>query len=115
MSLDVWPAGAKVSRLPSRSAPPTEPAPGGRLADVYELPARDRGVSDVPASVWDEVDRAAQIAADLDAMGRSVRFTRAVSGGRVRAELVHGTDNVLRPVSLGEVITMTSTDPPAAA
>jgi hypothetical protein len=115
MSFEVGPVqGASVSRLPDRPAP-APAAEGADFAKVYDLAKVRRGAPEVPMSVWDEVDRAAQIAADLDAAGRSVRFTAPEEGGRVRAELVDDGGKVIKPISLGEVVTIGTTDPPTAA
>lgn len=116
MSFEIVPPGAKVAHLPPRPAPPPGPAPAtGGFAKVYELATHRRGVREVPPHVWDEVDRAAQVAADLEAANRAVRFREPEGGGRVRAELVDDDGTVLRPLSLGEVITIGNTDPPSAA
>jgi len=115
MSFEVGPVqGASVSHLTPRSTP-AEPVQEGAFAKVYDLAKVRRGAPDVPMAVWDEVDRAAQVAADLDAAGRSVRFTASDDGGRVRAELVDATGKVLRPISLGEVVAIGTTEPPTAA
>ena len=115
MSFDVGPVqGASVSHLPPRSTPVT-PAEEGAFAKVYDLAKVRRGAPEVPMAVWDEVDKAAQIAADLDAAGHTVRFTASDEGGRVRAELVDNSGKVLRPISLGEVVAIGTTDPPTAA
>ena len=115
MSFDVGPVdGASVSHLQPRAAP-AKPAEDGAFAKVYDLAKVRRGAPDVPMAVWDEVDKAAQIAADMDAVGRSVRFTASEEGGRVRAELVDADGKVLRPISLGEVVAIGTTDPPTAA
>ena len=106
--------GASVSHLPPRPAPPA-PADGAAFAKIYDLAKVRRGAPEVPMHVWDEVDRAAQIAADLEAAGRAVRFTQPAEGGRVRAELVDDSGQVLKPISLGEVVTIGSTEPPTAA
>jgi hypothetical protein len=115
MSFDVGRlTGATVSHLKPRTTGPTAPETGG-FAQVYDLTKARRGAPDVPPSVWDEVERAGAIAADLTAAGRSIRFTEPADGGRVRAELVDDAGNVLRPVSLGEIVTIGSTEPPSAA
>ena len=115
MSFEVGPAaGASISHLPARPAAPAA-AEGSAFAQVYDLAKVRRGAPEVPMSVWDEVDRAAQVAADLEASGRAVRFTQPADGGRVRAELVDDSGQVLRPISLGEVVTIGSTEPPTAA
>ena len=115
MSFDVGPVqGASVSHLQPRAAP-AQPVDEGAFAKVYDLAKGRRGAPEVPMAVWDEVDRAAAIAADLAAAGRTVRFTASGEGGRVRAELVDSSGNVLRPISLGEVVSIGTTDPPTAA
>ena len=115
MSFDVGPVqGASVSHLTPRTTP-AQPADDGAFAKVYDLAKVRRGAPEVPMAVWDEVDKAAQIAADLDAAGRSVRFTASGENGRVRAELIDASGKVLRPISLGEVVAIGTTDPPTAA
>lgn len=114
MSFDVGRlTGATVSHLKPRTGP-SAPETGG-FAQVYDLTKARRGAPEIPPAVWDEVDRAGAIAADIEAQGRTIRFTEPADGGRVRAELVDGDGNVLRPVSLGEIVTIGSTEPPSAA
>jgi hypothetical protein len=114
MSFDVGPVqGASVSHLPPRTT--ATPVDEGAFAKVYDLAKVRRGAPEVPMAVWDEVDKAAQIAADLEAAGRSVRFTASGEGGRVRAELVDASGKVVRPISLGEVVAIGTTEPPTAA
>jgi hypothetical protein len=114
MSFDVGRlSGATVSHLKPRTGP-TAPDTGG-FAQVYDLTKARRGAPEIPQSVWDEVDRAGAIAADLEARGHTIRFSDPAHGGRVRAELVDTTGNVLRPVSLGEIVTIGSNEPPTAA
>ncbi|HEY3188275.1 MAG TPA: hypothetical protein VGJ70_12430 [Solirubrobacteraceae bacterium] len=116
MSFDVGrPDRATVSQLTPRphSAAPVQDT--GGFARVYDLAKVRRGAPDVPMAVWDEVDRAAAIAADLEAAGRTIRFTEPSDGGRVRAELCDEDGRVMRPVSLGEIVSIGSTEPPTAA
>src|SRR3954447_1470660 len=114
MSFDVGRlTGATVSHLKPRTGP-SAPETGG-FAQVYDLTKARRGAPEIPPSVWNEVDTAGAIAADLEARGRRTRFTERPDGGRVRAELVDAEAKVLRPVSLGEIITIGSTEPPSAA
>jgi hypothetical protein len=114
MSFDVGRlTGATVSHLKPRTGP-SAPETGG-FAQVYDLTKARRGAPEIPPSVWNEVDRAGAIAADLEAQGRTIRFTEPADGGRVRAELVDAEGKVLRPVSLGEIATIGSTEPPSAA
>jgi hypothetical protein len=58
---------------------------------------------DVPAEVQDQIDAAARLAEDLDAQGRGVRFDVRTPDGVV-AELVDDQGEVLRSLSLGDVI-----------
>ena len=114
MSFDVSRlTGATVSHLKPRSGPNAPET--GDFAKVYDLTKARRGAPDIPPAVWDEVDRAAAIAADLDAAGHSIRFVDPVEGGRVRAALTDANGVVLRPVSLGEIVSIGSTEPPSAA
>ena len=116
MSFDVGrPQGATVSQLTPRIRTGQPVQDTGGFAQVYDLAKVRRGAPDVPAGVWDEVDRAANIAADLEAMGRTIRFSEPDEGGRVRAELCDHNGNVLRPISLGEIVSIGSTEPPTAA
>lgn len=114
MRFDVAPTG-KVAHLPPRPPATEKPEATSGFAKVYDLAKARRGVPDVPREVWDEVDRAAQVAADLEATGRVVHFRAPKDGGRVRAELCDAQGNSLRPLSLGEVISIGSTEPPSAA
>lgn len=59
---------------------------------------------DVPAEVQDQIDAAARLAEDLDAQGRGVRFDVRTPDGGVVAELVDDQGELLRPLSLGDVI-----------
>jgi hypothetical protein len=115
MRFDMGPLSG-VTRLPQRPAAPEKAEPAtGDFAKVYDITKARRGAPDVPRAVWDEVDRAAQVAADLDAQGRMVRFHAPEGNGRMRAELVDADGRVLRPLSLGEIISIGSMEPPSAA
>lgn len=114
MRFDVAPTG-KVAHLPPRPPATEKTDAGNGFAKVYDLAKARRGVPDVPREVWDEVDRAAQVASDLEAQGRMIRFHAPEGNGRMRAELVDADGRVVRPLSLGEIITIGSTEPPSAA
>ena len=115
MRFDVAPTG-RVMHLPARPAAPDSATPtDGGFAKVYDISKARRGAPDVPQAVWDEVDRAAQVASDLEAQGRMIRFHAPEGNGRMRAELVDAEGRVVRPLSLGEIITIGSTEPPSAA
>jgi hypothetical protein len=114
MSFDVGRlTGATVSHLKPRTGPSAPET--GDFAKVYDLTKARRGAPEIPPDVWDEVDQAGAVAADLEAAGRAIRFSEPAAGGRVRAQLVDSAGNVLRPVSLGEIVTIGSTEPPSAA
>lgn len=114
MSFDIGRlTGATVSHLKPRTGP-SAPDTGG-FAQVYDLTKARRGAPEIPPMVWDEVDRAGAIAADLEAQGHTIRFSDPADGGRVRAELLDTDGNVLRPVSLGEIVSIGSNEPPTAA
>jgi hypothetical protein len=114
MRFDVAPTG-RVAHLPPRPPATQKTMESDGFAQVYDLSKARRGAPDVPPAVWDEVDRAAQVATDMEAAGRVVRFRAAEPGGRVRAELCDADGHVLRPLSLGEIITIGTTEPPTAA
>jgi hypothetical protein len=116
MSFDIGRTqGATVSHLTPRQRPVTPAQDTGAFAKVYDLSKVRRGAPEVPMGVWDEVDRAAAIADDLESAGRSIRFTEPDEGGRVRAELIDASGKALRPISLGEIVAIGSTEPPTAA
>ena len=116
MSFDIGRTqGATVSHLTPRQRPVTPAQDSGAFAQVYDLAKVRRGAPEVPMAVWDEVDRAAAIAADLEDAGRTIRFTEPAEGGRVRAELCDEAGRVVRPISLGEIVSIGSTEPPTAA
>lgn len=116
MNFDAAPPPGKITQLPDpKPVQPGAPAAGEGFGKVYDLMERRRGVPEVPMAVWDEVDRAAAIARSLQEQGRAIRFSEPEPGGRVRAELTDRQGNVVRPMSLGEVITIGSNEPPTAA
>ena len=116
MSFDVGrPDRATVSQLTPRPRPASPAQDTGGFAQVYDLAKVRRGAPEVPMAVWDEVDRAAAIAADLEDAGRTIRFTEPAGGERVRAELCDEAGRVVRPISLGEIVSIGSTEPPTAA
>jgi len=89
MSFHVGPVqGASVSHLPPPRSGRSTRRRTARFAQGLrpgEGPSRARRTCPWPCGT--RVDKAAQIAADLEAAGRSVRFTASDEGGRVRAEL----------------------------
>ena len=90
----------------------------GQFARVYELAeARRRrmtGPDRIPEEVWEDISRAGQLADDLHAQGRAVRFdTHHLTGGVV-ASLVDLDGNVVRPIGLREVVGGLDPDPEPA-
>jgi hypothetical protein len=58
----------------------------------------------IPAEVCDQIDAAAQIAEELHAHGRGVRFDVRKLGRGVVADLVDDQGERLRPLLLGDVV-----------
>src|SRR3954453_22977946 len=86
MSFDVGrPQGATVSQLTPRIRTGEPVKETGGFPQDYDLPKGRRGAPELPIAVWDEVDRAASIAATLEATGRTIRFSDRDESGRVRA------------------------------
>jgi hypothetical protein len=90
----------------------------GEFAEVFDMAeARKRrmtGPDRIPDEVWDDITRAAQLADDLSAHGRSVRFDTHRLTNRVVASLVDNDGRTLRPVDLGEIFG-SDPDPASAA
>lgn len=131
MNLHVLPFGrdaktAEISpptQLPARPAGGSTPVDGGQFAKVYDASvleaAREakRGrepVEPIPSHVMDEVHAAARLYEELAARGRQIRFDMHKLDGRVVADLVDTEGNVVRPISLSEVMD-TTPGPDAAA
>jgi hypothetical protein len=104
------PIGA--SNAPLQDAAATQRAEPGRFSRVYELEeARRRRADDlrpiagdrIPADVWDEVDRAAELVETMQADGRRVMFDQDRLTGRVVASLL-GPDGSISPVSLSDAV-----------
>lgn len=111
------PAPADLGLLPKR-APGVHGTHAGHFARVYELAeARRRrmtGPDRIPEEVWEDISRAGQLADDLHAQGRAVRFETHHLTGRVVASLCDADGNVLRPLALREVIGDLDPDPEPA-
>jgi hypothetical protein len=102
MDFDVPPlarslAGSPVDR-PSRA--------GARAESPTEAPFSDGDATTpaIPAEVSDQVEAAAQLAEELCAQGRAVRFEVHKLDGGVVANLVDDDGGLLRPLLLGDVI-----------
>ncbi|MBJ7332287.1 MAG: hypothetical protein JHC95_20490 [Solirubrobacteraceae bacterium] len=127
MSFHVLPVGrdAKIgtevqqpTRLPVQ---PSAPSPEGEtFAKVYDYSvfeaarsARKAREAQIPSHVMDEVQAAARLYEDLQARDRHVRFDTHRLDGRVVADLCDTDGNVVRPISLREIVE--SNDPDTAA
>jgi hypothetical protein len=97
---------------PLQNTPATQRAEPGRFSRVYELEeARRRRADDIrpiagdriPADVWAEVDRAADLVEALHADGRRVMFDQDRLTGRVVASLL-GPDGAISPVPLADAV-----------
>jgi hypothetical protein len=106
------------------SAPPPDPHPavlthggGDGFAAVYDLSAKRQQVTrpTIPDSIWDEVDAASRTADEMSRSGHALRFDVHRLDGRVIARLCDSSGEVVRPVSLSEVLDVGSVDPQDAA
>jgi hypothetical protein len=118
---DAAPADASPleGALPVRT-PGVRGTHAGEFARVYELAeARRRrmtGPDSIPEEVWDDISRAGQLAQDLHAQGRGVRFDTHHLTGRIVASLCDLEGNVVRRLTLREVLHGPDYDPePASA
>jgi hypothetical protein len=100
-------------------APGARPTHAGEFVRVYGLAeARRRrmtGPDQIPEEVWDDISRAGQLADDLHAEGRAVRFDTHHLTGRIVASLCDLDGNVVRPVRLHDVVTGFDPEPTPAA
>jgi hypothetical protein len=119
---DAAPAGVPDPDLMARPArkPGVRGTHAGEFARVYELAeARRRrmtGPDSIPEEVWDDISRAGQLAEDLHAQGRAVRFDTHHLTGRVVASLCDVEGNVVRRLGLRDVLHGPDYDPePASA
>ena len=69
----------------------------------------------VPREVLAELDAAARVFDALLAQGHELRFDLGSEGGRVRAELRSVQGEIVRPVSLSEVVGVGDLDPDVPA
>jgi hypothetical protein len=101
MNLDVSPLGA--SPYAASSLDRTQRASGSSQASFPRTGAC--AAPPIPIEVWDQVDDAACLAADLTAGGRQVRFdVHKLDGGAVVASLVDENGGLLRPLLLKDVV-----------
>ena len=109
---------AGVTPLAPRNTSGVRPSHAGEFARVYELAdARRRrmtGPDRIPEHVWDDIQRAHELADDLAARGQQVRFDTHHLTGRVVASLCDTDGNVVRAVRLRDLLG-TEPDPAPAA
>lgn len=118
-------ASAERAAAPLDFEPVTGRTPGARgthagdFARVFQLAeARRRrltGPDAIPEEVWDDISRAGQLADDLHAAGRAVRFETHHLTGRVVASLCDLDGNVVRPIRLHDVLGGLDPEPAPAA
>jgi septation ring formation regulator EzrA len=125
MSFHVLPFGADASITKQDAVQParrlrSDEADAAAFAQVYDASvlesaraARRARESSIPAHVMDEMQAAARLYDDLVSRRQSVRFDLHDLDGRVVADLVDADGNVVRPISLRDIIE--SNDPDAAA
>jgi len=130
MSFHVLPVGrdarigteaTQPTQLPARTDAATTPA-GDTFAKVYDSSvleaaraARRARETEIPPHVMDEVQAAARLYEALQARDQHVRFQTHNLDGRVVADLVDTDGNVVRPISLRDVVESNDPGPDAAA
>jgi hypothetical protein len=89
------------------------------FARVFDLADARRkrmtGPDRIPNEVWEDINRAGQLADDLASRGQQVRFDTHRLTGRVVASLCDSDGRVMRPVSLGEILGSSHDPDPAPA
>lgn len=129
MSFHVLPVGrdAKIGteaqqpiQLPVQPHGAQAPAGADAFAQVYDSSvleaaraARKAREAQIPAHVMDEVQAAARLYEDLAAREQRVRFDTHQLDGRVVADLVDHDGNVVRPISLRDIVESNDPDPAA--
>lgn len=129
MSFHVLPVGrdAKIGtegqqpvQLPVPPRGAEAPAGTEPFAEVYDASvleaaraARKARETQIPQQVMDEVQAAARLYEDLAARDQRVRFDMHQLNGRVVADLVDNDGNVVRPISLRDIVESNDPDPAA--
>jgi hypothetical protein len=115
MTSDVSQAG-RVHELQPPPATQAAAVPSGDFAKVYELEAArmERERDELPADVLSQMEAASRVYDELQAGGRELRF-ELHPGERVRADLQTLDGEVIRHVSLAEVLTIATPRPPGVA
>lgn len=129
MSFHVLPIGrdAKIGteaqqpvRLPVPPRGAQAPSPSNTFAEVYDASvleaaraARKAREAQIPQQVMDEVQAAARLYEDLAERDQRVRFDTHRLDGRVVADLVDTDGNVVRPISLRDIVESNDPDPAA--
>jgi hypothetical protein len=129
MSFHVLPVGgdAKIGtdaqqpvQLPVQPHGTQAPAGADAFAQVYDASvleaaraARKAREAQIPTHVMDEVQAAARLYDDLAARDQRVRFDMHRLDGRVVADLVDTEGNVVRPISLTDIVESNDPDPAA--
>jgi hypothetical protein len=108
-----------VTGLPSRpQAAGVRPSQAGEFARVYELADHRRrrmtGPDRIPEEVWDDINRANELAQTLAERGERVRFETHHLTGRVVASLCDSDGNVVRGMGLAEIVGLEPDPAPAA-
>jgi hypothetical protein len=96
----------------------SDPAPAGEFARVFDLAdvrrRRMTGPDRIPDEVWDDINRASELADDLASRGQHVRFETHRLTGRVVATLCDQDGRSLRALSLRDVLGSEPDPAPAA-
>jgi hypothetical protein len=116
MAIDVTRIGTALPTPDASKAVVSHPG-GDGFAAVYDLSAKRAQLSrpQIPEEIWDEVDAASRSADEMSRSGHALRFDVHRIDGRVMASLCNSDGEVVRPVSLSEVLDVGSAGPEAAA
>ena len=118
MEIDATTPAAPIALGDGASTPGVRSSHAGEFAKVYELAdARRRrmtGPDRIPEQVWDEIQRAHELAGELAARGQRVAFETHRLTGQVVASLCDNDGNVVRGMGLREVVGI-GPDPGSAA
>jgi hypothetical protein len=120
MDIDATPGVRRIEFGGARkpAAPGVRSSQAGQFAQVYELADARRkritGPDTIPQEVWEDMSRANELAEDLAADDRAVRFDTHRLTGRVVASLTESDGTVVRSMSLPEVLGIDPDPTPAA-
>ena len=91
----------------SRPAAAVSQQPASQQFDSVFLSAeakRAAAIEPMPASVWAEVEKASELADQLEARGQQVRFDKDETTGRITAALYDNSGREIQPLLLTDLV-----------